>query len=318
MNLKKELIFLLSFFMASHISSHEFNPAHLIITEENNFSYEAIWMYPIKTIGARASLSFPESCESLSEEPYRKGKYSVENIKLICDGSIKGKTIGVSGLSVLNDALVTINFLEGNRFEGLMNLKVPVINIPADEQVFPTGYFFLGIDHLLGGIDHLLFVLGLLFLVFGWTNLLKTITAFTLAHSITLGLSVLNIIRLPTGSIEALIALTIIYLAFEIGEESKYKKAPWMMAFGFGLLHGFGFAGALSEIGIANEQLLLSLLFFNIGIEIGQLIMIPIFLFGIWFLSKIKLKKVSYVAASYLLGGVGSFWFIERVIGIVS
>ena len=90
------------------------------------------------------------------------------------------------------------------------------------------------------------------------------------------------------------------------------------MAFGFGLLHGFGFAGALSEIGIANDQLLLSLLFFNIGIEIGQIIMIPIFLLGIYFLSKIKLEEKSYIGASYLLGGIGSYWFIERVLGIVS
>ena len=124
--------------------------------------------------------------------------------------------------------------------------------------------------------------------------------------------------QLPSGSIEALIALTIIYLAFEINSEDKLKKTPWLMAFGFGLLHGFGFAGALSEIGIANDQLLLSLLFFNIGIEIGQLIMIPIFLFGIYLLSKIKLEKKSYIGASYLLGSIGSYWFIERVIGIMT
>ena len=159
--------------------------------------------------------------------------------------------------------------------------------------------------------------MGLLFIVFGWKNLLKTITAFTLAHSITLALSVLGIVRLPSGSIEALIALTIIYLALEINSKEKLNKTPWLMAFGFGLLHGFGFAGALSEIGISNDQLLLSLLFFNVGIEIGQLIMIPIFLSGIYVLSKIKLEKISYQGASFLLGSVGSYWFIERVVGIV-
>ena len=221
------------------------------------------------------------------------------------------------GLSVLNDALVTINFLDKKRFEGLMNLKNSVIKIPEIEQTFPTAYFILGVEHLLGGPDHLLFVMGLLFIVFGWKNLLKTITAFTLAHSITLALSVLGIIRLPSGSIEALIALTIIYLALEINSKEKLNKTPWLMAFGFGLLHGFGFAGALSEIGISNDQLLLSLLFFNVGIEIGQLIMIPIFLSGIYVLSKIKLEKISYQGASFLLGGVGSYWFIERIIGIV-
>ena len=114
-----------------------------------------------------------------------------------------------------------------------------------------------------------------------------------------------------------MIALTIIYLALEINSKEKLNKTPWLMAFGFGLLHGFGFAGALSEIGISNDQLLLSLLFFNVGIEIGQLIMIPIFLSGIYVLSKIKLEKISYQGASFLLGGVGSYWFIERIIGIV-
>ena len=318
MSLEQKLISLIFCLLALNVSSHEFSPAHLIITEKSNFTYDATWMYPIKTIGSRASLTFPESCESLSEKPFKRGKYSVEKINLICLETLRGQSIGVIGLSVLNDALVTVNFSDGKRFEGLMNLKVPAINIPADEQTFPTGYFFLGIDHLLGGADHLIFVLGLLFLVFGWANLFKTITAFTLAHSITLGLSVLNVIKLPTGSIEALIALTIIYLALEINSDSKKKKAPWIMAFGFGLLHGFGFAGALTEIGIANEQLLLSLLFFNIGIEVGQLIMIPIFLLGIWLLNKLKLEKFSYTGASFLLGGIGSYWLIERFLGIIS
>ena len=168
-------------------------------------------------------------------------------------------------------------------------------------QVFPTGYFALGVEHLIGGPDHLLFVFGLLFVVFGWRNLLKTITAFTLAHSLTLGLSVFEIVNLPSITIEALIALTVIYLALEISEDRGKDRTPWIMAFGFGLLHGFGFAGALGEIGIANEQLFLSLLFFNIGIEIGQLIMIPIFLIIIWLLQKIKLNFSVTKLSSYAL-----------------
>ena len=174
----------------------------------------------------------------------------------------------------------------------------------------------MGIEHLIGGPDHLLFVFGLLFIVFGWQNLIKTITAFTLAHSITLGLSVFEIVSLPSITIEALIALTIIYLALEISEDKEKNRTPWIMAFAFGLLHGFGFAGALSEIGIANEQLLLSLLFFNIGIEIGQLIMIPIFLIIIWLLQKVKLNFSVTKLSSYAIGGMGSFWLIERVLGI--
>ncbi len=318
MKLIKKLTFLYLIFLSINLSGHEFSPAHLIMNEKEDSNYEATWMYPIRSIGERASLLFPQNCSALNQIPYKQGKYSIEKISLSCDSSIRGAEIKVVGLSVLNDALVTINFLDAKRFEGLMNLKNSTIKIPEDEQTFPTAYFVLGVEHLIGGPDHLLFVMGLLFIVFGWKNLLKTITAFTLAHSITLALSVLGIVQLPPGSIEALIALTIIYLAFEINSEDKLKKTPWLMAFGFGLLHGFGFAGALSEIGIANDQLLLSLLFFNIGIEIGQLIMIPFFLFGIYLLSKIKLEKSSYIGASYLLGGIGSYWFIERLIGIVT
>ena len=316
--LHKKLLPLCLILLSLGLAGHEFSPAHLIMDEKEESIYEATWMYPIKSIGERASLIFPKSCDVLNKQPYKQGKYSIEKINLNCDSSIRGAEIKVIGLSVLNDALVTINFIDKKRFEGLMNLKNSTIKIPEVEQTFPTAYFVLGVEHLLGGPDHLLFVMGLLFIVFGWKNLLKTITAFTLAHSITLALSVLGVVRLPSGSIEALIALTIIYLAFEINSREKLSTTPWLMAFGFGLLHGFGFAGALSEIGISNDQLLLSLLFFNIGIEIGQLIMIPIFLSGIYLLSKIKLEKISYQSASYLLGGVGSYWFIDRVIGIVS
>ena len=211
---------------------------------------------------------------------------------------------------------MTVKFLNGERFEGLVSLKDSKLTIPKEVQVFPTGYFALGVEHLIGGPDHLLFVFGLLFVVFGWRNLLKTITAFTLAHSLTLGLSVFEIVNLPSITIEALIALTIIYLALEISEDRGKDRTPWIMAFGFGLLHGFGFAGALGEIGIANEQLFLSLLFFNIGIEIGQLIMIPIFLIIIWLLQNIKLNFSVTKLSSYAIGGMGSFWLIERVLGI--
>ena len=177
-----------------------------------------------------------------------------------------------------------------------MNLKAPEIIIPENKQVYPTGYFYLGVEHLLGGIDHIVFVLGLIFLISGFIPLLKTITAFTLAHSITLAISVMGIFKLPSASTEALIALTIIYLAYELTKAESEIKRPWLMAFGFGLLHGFGFAGALSEIGISNDQLFLSLLFFNIGIEIGQLMVIPIVGIIIFFLNKICLLYTSDAA----------------------
>lgn len=301
--------------LVSPVFSHEFSPAHLIIEEDTDFKYEVTWMYPIRNLGP-VNLTLPKDCQSNSLESFQESKYLSEKISLQCSDSIKGKDIFIKGLSILNDALVTIKFLDGERYEGLVSVKDSKLTIPQELQVFPTGYFMLGVEHLIGGPDHLLFVFGLLFIVFGWQNLIKTITAFTLAHSITLGLSVLEIVSLPSATIEALIALTIIYLALEIKDEKNNKSTPWLMAFGFGLLHGFGFAGALSEIGIANEQLLLSLLFFNVGIEIGQLIMIPLFLISIWLLQKIKFNFSVTKLSSYAIGGMGSFWLIERVLGI--
>jgi len=301
--------------LVSPVFSHEFSPAHLIIEEDTDFKYEVTWMYPIRNLGP-VNLTLPKDCQSNSLESFQESKYLSEKISLQCSDSIKGKDIFIKGLSILNDALVTIKFLDGDRYEGLVSVKDSKLTIPQELQVFPTGYFMLGVEHLIGGPDHLLFVFGLLFIVFGWQNLIKTITAFTLAHSITLGLSVLEIVSLPSATIEALIALTIIYLALDIKDEKNNKSTPWLMAFGFGLLHGFGFAGALSEIGIANEQLLLSLLFFNVGIEIGQLIMIPLFLISIWLLQKIKFNFSVTKLSSYAIGGMGSFWLIERVLGI--
>ena len=313
--MNKFYFYLIFLSLSLPINSHEFNPAHLVINEKEDFKYEITWMYPIRNLGP-VSLTLPEDCESNSVEAFQESKYLTEKISMQCTNPIKGKSVFINGLSILNDALVTIKFLDGERFEGLVSVKDSKLTIPEEVQVFPTGYFTLGIEHLIGGPDHLLFVFGLLFIVFGWRNLFKTITAFTLAHSLTLGLSVFEIVSLPSITIEALIALTIIYLALEISEEKGKDHTPWIMAFGFGLLHGFGFAGALSEIGIANEQLLLSLLFFNIGIEIGQLIMIPIFLIIIWLLQKIKLNFSVTKLSSYAIGGMGSFWLIQRVLGI--
>ncbi|MDP7096691.1 MAG: HupE/UreJ family protein, partial [Candidatus Poseidoniia archaeon] len=189
--------------------------------------------------------------------------------------------------------------------------------VPVQQQSFPSSYFGLGVDHLLSGTDHILFILGLLFLVTGIMNMIKTITAFTIAHSITLGLSVLDLIALPRATVEAVIALTIIFLALEISEKRIYKSTPWLIAFAFGLLHGLGFANALTGIGIANEQLLLSLLFFNFGIEAGQLLMIPIFGVLIWLAYKFNKYNQSATCVSYILGTMGFFWLINRTVGII-
>ena len=309
------LLFVIIF--SPFLSAHEFNPAHLVINEVAENEYQINWMYPIKNIGPRAEIIFPETCSSETQSPYQQGKYLVEKIDLICIESLKGQTIEVTNLSVLTDALVTFTDHNNDVFEGLMNLKEPRLLVPIKKQSIPSSYLTLGIDHLISGIDHVLFILGLMFLVSGTINMIKTITAFTVAHSITLGLSVLDLISLPQATVEAVIALTIVFLALEISENKQYKSTPWLIAFGFGLLHGLGFANALTEIGIANEQLLFSLLFFNLGIEAGQLLMIPIFGVLIWLAYKFNKYNQSATCVSYMLGIMGFFWLINRTIGII-
>ena len=273
-------------------------------------------MYPVKNIGKRADVIFPDICNSKGSDPFVQGKYIIEKITLECNETLKGKFIEIINLSVLTDALVTINFKE-DTFEGLINVQRNKIEIPLAEQYYPTAYLYLGVGHLFDGLDHILFIFGLLFCISGLVNIIKTITAFTIAHSITLGLSVFNIISLPQATVEALIALTIVYLALEISKSNLKLKTPWMMAFGFGLLHGLGFASALMDIGIANNQMLLSLLFFNIGIELAQIALIPVPLLLIYLSKQLDLSSHLKTIASYSIGGMGTYWFIDRVIGMI-
>ncbi len=314
--IKKIFLFALLLSIAN-LESHEFNPAHLIINQNNDEgTYDATWMYPVKNVGKKAKVIFPGVCISEVSDPYVQGKYYIEEIVLNCSEPIKGKFLEIIDLGVLTDALVTINF-QDDTFEGLVNSQRNKLDIPIKEQYYPTTYLYLGINHLFDGLDHILFIFGLIFCISGLGNIIKTITAFTAAHSITLALSIYDLIYLPQGTVEALIALTIIYLALEINESDRQFKTPWLMAFSFGLLHGLGFAGALSDIGIANNQMLLSLLFFNVGIEIAQIALIPIPLLIIYFSTKINIQNYSQIAASLVIGGMGGYWFIDRVIGII-
>lgn len=315
----RKIFFVLFFFSIFEINSHEFNPAHLVIDEvdNQNYIYEAIWMYPYKNIGSRGEVIFPNECKTVSNDLYYQGRYLNENITVDCNNSLKGQSIEVINLSVLTDALITINFND-DAFEGLINVQKNTLEIPLEIDYYPSAYTSLGISHLFDGLDHIFFILGLLFCISGFINIIKTITAFTIAHSITLGLTVFELIKIPQGTVEALIALTIVYLALEITKKENSIKSPWIMAFVFGLLHGLGFASALIDIGIANEKMLLSLLFFNIGIELAQIALIPIPLFLIFMFKKYNIDNHIKTTASIFVGGFGFYWFIDRVIGIIN
>ena len=313
----KKILLTLCFLCILDVYSHEFNPAHLVINEVNdvNNHYEATWMYPFKNIGRRAEINFPDECAVEYGDLYYQGKYINEKINLDCSNSLKGLKLEIINLSVLTDALITINFLN-DTFEGLVNVQNNIIDIPLEIQYYPSSYLNLGISHLFDGLDHILFIFGLLCIT-GFINIIKTITAFTIAHSITLGLTIFDIIKLPQGTVEALIALTIVYLATEILRKEDKLKSPWIMAFCFGLLHGLGFASALMDIGFSNNNILYSLLFFNIGIELAQIALIPIPLILIYMATKFNNLNNLKVIASLSIGGLGFYWFIDRVIGII-
>ena len=312
----KLLLSSLILFLASHIGSHEMNPARLLLQEGKDGQYSGSWMFPVNAAGLPAEVSFTDCKEIQRNLPTIKGKYLVTNLEIECDVTLKGKEIAFKGLTRLTDALISIKFLDDSSFEGLASINNSKFDVPEQVSIYPVSYFWLGIEHLLSGIDHMLFVFGLLFLVSGAINLIKTITAFTIAHSITLALSVFDLVSVPQASTEAFIALTIVYLALEVGDEQKYETTPWLIAFGFGLLHGLGFAGALSEIGINNDNLLLSLLFFNIGIEAGQILVLPFFGLVIYLLRTDILKVEVNSFASFLIGGLGTYWLIERILSI--
>ena len=311
----KKIYFFFLFILSFYSNGHEFNPVHLILNEESSFSYSVKLFYPQQYKYNSPEVLFPSNCSTSKVSKSSNIKNIIESYELVCSEEIKGKNIRFENLDFLTDALLSINFIDGSSFESIAGSRNLEITIPFEQSVYPIAYFNLGFDHLLKGIDHIIFLICLIFLVNGFINLVKVVTAFTIAHSITLSLSFLGIVAISQSVIEALIALTIIFVALDAAD-SKNKQFPWYYAFGFGLLHGFGFSGALSEIGINNNELALSLLFFNVGIEIAQLAIIPIpFLIIFFFRNSKVFQNIKYLTA-IIIGGIGVYWFIDRAIGI--
>ncbi|MGI9320775.1 MAG: HupE/UreJ family protein [Thiogranum sp.] len=228
--------------------------------------------------------------------------------------------------------VLTATWLDGSEVKRLFQNEAGAITVNLAELQAGSGslmsaagrYTSLGIEHILLGIDHLLFVLALLLIVRGAWMLVKTITAFTVAHSITLGLATLGFINVPSRPVEAAIALSIVFLCVEIIHARQHKigltcRYPWLVAFTFGLLHGLGFAGALSEIGLPQSEIPIALLFFNIGVEIGQLIFVVVVLILEWLMHQSRVTRWDWVQAMpvYFIGTVATYWFIERTLSIL-
>ncbi len=238
---------------------------------------------------------------------------------------LEGWEAAIHGLpSTMVDVLVRIELLDGRVISRLLRPDAPSFSFSADESGPAAGaYFTLGVEHILLGIDHLLFVLALLLIMKGTGVIVKTITAFTLAHSITLALATLGVVHVPQGPVEAVIALSIVFVAAEIvrsrrGQRGLAEQAPWVVAFTFGLLHGFGFAGALGEVGLPSNDIPLALLLFNLGVEAGQLAFVGAVLVLIAPLRR-GLRQIPpwlTLAPAYAIGTVAMFWTIQRAIGI--
>jgi hydrogenase/urease accessory protein HupE len=323
----RRLLALLLLLLAVPVAADEFKPAYLQLTQRDAGHYDVLWKVPAidEATTLRIKPVFPPGTRDVTprRSSYANGA-SVIRWKIEVPGGLAGKAVAFPDMGVTRvDVLVRLVRADGS--EQLARI------LPADPQFAVTAspgsyevartYTVLGVEHILTGVDHLLFVLALIMLVRGTKRLLVTVTAFTLAHSITLALATLGVIHVPGPPVEAIIALSIVFVASEIvqglrGREGLAAKKPWLVAFSFGLLHGLGFAGALAEVGLPVNAIPLALLFFNIGVEIGQLL----FIAAVIALARLVMRlardrdlRPALIVPAYVIGAVASFWVIERV-----
>jgi len=306
--------------------AHEVRPGYLEILESPTGDLSIVWKQPIA--GNYAAPLIPSiSTGWLQAAPDRSSRtdttYSCEWRIRAPHAPLAGATVAIDNLDrTITDVLLRVVYANGTELTQLLRPASPNLQLPSTEHagVPVRDYLELGFTHIWGGLDHLLYVCGLMFLVSGTRALIKTITGFTLAHSLTLGASALGYVHIPAAPVEATIALSIVYVAVEVvnareGRTSLAQRAPWLIAFGFGLLHGLGFAGALAEIGLPAHAIPVALLLFNVGIEIGQLTFVTILLLAakaLWLGAPQLVMRWSW-APPYVIGSTASYWLIERL-----
>jgi len=314
------------FAMSGNASADEIRPALLEITERDGGWVDVVWKKP--ALGDRVlrlEPVFPEFFEQAAPTSGRAlGGGWVEYRSYRTGGqALAGETIRVEGLAgVSTDILLRIRLADGIEHSAILNashLSFTIPEQPSRSEV-AVSYWQMGTIHILQGFDHLLFLLTLLLIVQGIWPLLKTVTAFTLAHSLTLVLATLGLVNLPSAPTEAVIALSIMLLAVEVVHKNRgaytfSERFPWLIAFTFGLVHGLGFAGALSEIGIPQNELPLSLLMFNLGVETGQVLFVVAVSLLLTALQRYQARSSQILtrAAPYVIGSVAAFWTFTRV-----
>jgi hydrogenase/urease accessory protein HupE len=316
------------FTSAPMASGHEVRPAYLQIDEVGPGRYQLLWRTPVLS-GMRLPvvLRLPADIRDVTEPATQELSDSIIERQIIDAGAkgLAGRRVEFVGLqATVTNVLVRVQLLNGTHSTTLVRPSQPWVDITTLQGPLAVAGAYLshGIEHILFGFDHLLFVLALILIVRSGRVLLWTITAFTLAHSITLSLATLGVVKVPGPPVEATIALSILLLACEIvrlrrGEPSLTARWPWVVAFSFGLLHGFGFASALIDIGLPQSDIPLALFSFNVGVEVGQLIFIGAVLGVLACLRYFGLPQViqrhALPVAKYAIGTMAAFWFVQRL-----
>jgi len=308
------------------VSAHEARPGFLELRETGAETYSFLWKKPTGgEVEIQIAPAIPEGCRLATPDRQQltPGAMIVRGT-LACVGGLAGKTIVIAGLeATITDVLVRVHHADGRLESHLLRPATPSVTLggitTATERAL--GYVQLGVQHILLGIDHLLFVLGLLLIVSDRWMLVKTITSFTVAHSLTLAIATLGYARAPLPPLNAAIALSILFLGPEIvrtwrGETSFTIRHPWVVAFAFGLLHGFGFASGLTSMGLPQAEIPLALLLFNVGVEIGQIafVVLVILLERSFRVLEVRWPRLVEQLPGYAVGTLGAYWTIQRTL----
>jgi hydrogenase/urease accessory protein HupE len=319
------LLILAALVCASCAFAHEVRPAYLELRQTNADSYDVVWKVPGRGDDLRFGVyvRLPDNCQKTTEvQTTAINNAFSDRWTVQCKGGITGGTIFIEGLSSsVIDVLVRIQRLDGTTQVTRLTPSEPSFTVeaaPSRIQLART-YVSLGVEHILYGIDHLLFVLGLMLLVRDFRSLVKTITAFTIAHSITLAAATLGFVHVEVAPVEATIALSILFLAAELvrsqrGESGIAQRAPWIVAFAFGLLHGLGFASTLGKMGLPHSEIPIALLLFNVGVELGQLGFVIVFIGFVRSLATLDIHWPAWTRAipAYSIGAFAALTFLQR------
>ncbi len=319
--------------MVGSAHAHALEPGYLDVRQQTETTWRVFWRKPdVKGQPMAIDAQLPDICTPKNgPRPTSDGQAWVATWIASCAGDLAGTNIAIPGLENQNtDVLLRLKRLEKKSETFRSTPDETAVAIPEQPSTFRvvTSYAQLGFEHILEGWDHLLFVFALLFLVQSPWRLFGAITSFTVAHSITLALATLGVLRIPGPPVEAIIALSIIFLASEIlhskrGELRLSERYPWVVCFLFGLLHGLGFAGALTEIGLPQQDIIAALLAFNVGVEAGQIAFVATIVVAMAVLRKVPLlnfgdriqsSAVGVAVMAYAIGGMATYWLVERVI----